>query len=402
MKTQLQSRFLALALLLAAPFAATAADDAAAPALFRPLDFAAASAAAKQEGRLLLVDFYTTWCGPCHLLDVTTWRDARVVELVGAKAVAVKIDAERQRDLAKRHQIDAYPTILVLAADGTERDRYVGYLKPEEFVAKFTATLAGKNSLAQAQEKVAARGGKDPKERLELGRALAKQGNAAEALEHFLWCFDEGVAVDPKFAKQRDERLPGYIAGLGKTLPAALDALRARREATARQIDAAPAKAKADDYKRLGTIDAALRDDAAMLAMVEKLRANPALLRAYGDPVQRRLIETKHYREAIAISPPEAEFADMDEKVAMMRESGRMAPEQLAGVLRKAATEGAVAVEALAGAGETERARKLARGILRWDDSVEVRAAFAKRLERAGATELAAEFSGRPVAAAGK
>src|ERR1700741_1302547 len=94
---------------------------------FRPIAFEAATKAATAEGKLVFIDFYTTWCEPCKRLDKDTWTDAGVGKLVDGKAVALKIDAEKEKDLASRYKINLYPTMLVVKADGKEVDRIEGY-----------------------------------------------------------------------------------------------------------------------------------------------------------------------------------------------------------------------------------------------------------------------------------
>src|SRR5882724_1309085 len=63
----------ALLLVFVAPLRA-AEEKTAVP--FRSIAFDAACAAAKSEGKLVFIDFYTTWCEPCKRLDKDTWTDA--------------------------------------------------------------------------------------------------------------------------------------------------------------------------------------------------------------------------------------------------------------------------------------------------------------------------------------
>ena len=121
---------------------------------FRELDYEHAQAAAVQEKKIVLIDFFTTWCVPCKKLDSVTWKDDAVLEWIGKQAVALKIDAEKNVELAKRFKIDSYPTVLLLKPDGTLIDRLVGYKEPKEFLAAATDALAGKDSLARAKGKL--------------------------------------------------------------------------------------------------------------------------------------------------------------------------------------------------------------------------------------------------------
>src|SRR6187397_2698165 len=114
---------------------------------FQDLTLDQALAAAKRDQKVVMIDWFTTWCGPCKKLDATTWKDAEVLAWLGAKAVALKIDAEKEVELAKKHRIGAYPTMLFLKADGSEIDRIVGYKTSKDFLSEAQDALAGKNAV---------------------------------------------------------------------------------------------------------------------------------------------------------------------------------------------------------------------------------------------------------------
>lgn len=92
----------------------------------------AMSQAAKEEKRVL-VDFEATWCGPCKTMDQLVYTAKDVVE-AAAEIVAVKVDGDVHRDLAKKYEIGAYPTMILLDADGKEIRRAVGYRSVAQMV----------------------------------------------------------------------------------------------------------------------------------------------------------------------------------------------------------------------------------------------------------------------------
>ena len=101
-------------------------------------DFAAALAKAAPSKQRVLVDFATSWCGPCKLMDQLVYTAADVVA-AAKDVVAVKLDGDVERELVKRFGITAYPTMLLLEADGTEVRRVVGYqgvAAMQKFLAK--------------------------------------------------------------------------------------------------------------------------------------------------------------------------------------------------------------------------------------------------------------------------
>jgi thiol-disulfide isomerase/thioredoxin len=53
-----------------------------------------AQARTKKEPRPLMVDVYTSWCGPCKMLDAKTFSDPRLAEFVNKHFYPVKFNAE--------------------------------------------------------------------------------------------------------------------------------------------------------------------------------------------------------------------------------------------------------------------------------------------------------------------
>src|SRR5271157_5805856 len=129
---------------------------------FSDLTFDAASKKAGQTGKIVLVDFYTTWCAPCKLLEKNTLTDAEVIKVLEQKTVALRLDAEKETNLAKLYKIDTYPSVLLVKPDGTELDRLVGYRDAKTFLADFNASLSGRDSLTRAKEELTAAGTNDP------------------------------------------------------------------------------------------------------------------------------------------------------------------------------------------------------------------------------------------------
>src|SRR5215469_5579068 len=199
--------------------------------LFSDLSFDDASHKAAQTGKIVFVDFYTTWCGPCRLMDKTTWTNDEVIRLLNEKTVPIRVDADKETKLAERYRIEGYPTMLLLKSDGTELDRFLGYRDAKTFLADFNAALKGRDPAAKAKDKRASLGTNDPMARMEHGQKLVQAGKNAEALEEFLWCFDHGDEARPSFDSVRLSILLEQIKALGAHYPGARRALESRRDA---------------------------------------------------------------------------------------------------------------------------------------------------------------------------
>lgn len=90
----------------------------------------AESAAAKKP---VFVYFTAEWCGPCQELRRTTWSDKRV-ETALQGYVPVRIDIDRQPELAQRFSVESIPWFGVLDENGRAVKVWSGWMGAEEFV----------------------------------------------------------------------------------------------------------------------------------------------------------------------------------------------------------------------------------------------------------------------------
>lgn len=78
----------------------------------------AAKIEAAQTGKLVLLHFYTTTCGPCRLLDENVFSQAQIGDEIEKNYVPVKINAELAPALASSYNIERVPTEIILDNQG--------------------------------------------------------------------------------------------------------------------------------------------------------------------------------------------------------------------------------------------------------------------------------------------
>ena len=100
--------------------------------------FDEALARAESEDKHVFVDVYTTWCGPCKVMDAVVFPREDVGEHYNANFINVKLDAEDESisgpAISERYDVRAYPTYLYLNPDGSVVGRALGALPPSLFV----------------------------------------------------------------------------------------------------------------------------------------------------------------------------------------------------------------------------------------------------------------------------
>ena len=96
-------------------------------------DWKAARESARKQNKLLFVDFYATWCGPCIEMSRSVFPDAALGQFVNEHFVSVKINAEEdEQDLVSAVNLEAYPTLVFFTAGGDVITRHVGYLEIDQ------------------------------------------------------------------------------------------------------------------------------------------------------------------------------------------------------------------------------------------------------------------------------
>ena len=96
---------------------------------FVEMTLADAFAQAAASNKLVFLDCQTVWCGPCRAMAKNVFTLPRVGEYFAERFVALKMDMETGEgpDVAHRYKVKAYPTMLILDAEGRELHRVVGY-----------------------------------------------------------------------------------------------------------------------------------------------------------------------------------------------------------------------------------------------------------------------------------
>lgn len=98
-------------------------------------DLSAALDKAKAEKKAIFLDFYTTWCMPCRMMDESVFRDWDVAEYMAENVVSLKVNAEKGRGIELKSQfgVGVYPTFVFVAPNGVELSRKEGTISIADF-----------------------------------------------------------------------------------------------------------------------------------------------------------------------------------------------------------------------------------------------------------------------------
>ncbi len=89
--------------------------------------------AAKKE-KLILVDFYTSWCKVCKQMKHVVFASPEAVAYFPEKYMVYSLDAEERPDVAKKFKVSQYPTYIFLDETGEEVHRITGMMTKTSFL----------------------------------------------------------------------------------------------------------------------------------------------------------------------------------------------------------------------------------------------------------------------------
>lgn len=87
----------------------------------------------------VLVDFYTTWCGPCKVLDLAL---KKLEPIYKGRCSFLKVDAQQNYKLAQHYKVSKLPTLLIFRG-GVQVDRVEGVLTAQDLDLKLRGLLEG-------------------------------------------------------------------------------------------------------------------------------------------------------------------------------------------------------------------------------------------------------------------
>ncbi len=171
---------LLLVITLLMGFKAAAADE----ITFEKGNFNEILKKAKDQNKIVMIDFVTDWCIWCKHLDMRVYNNQEVVDYATKHQINWKTDAEKDgKDLAKKYGVSGYPTLVFVDGDGNEIDKIVGFYPAPDFLENIKKINERKSTLSYLQTQYA-NNKTDIKTNLDLATKLVEQDKGADAKQY--------------------------------------------------------------------------------------------------------------------------------------------------------------------------------------------------------------------------
>ncbi len=227
--------------------------------------------AAQKERKLIFVDAYTEWCGPCKMMSRNTFTDPEVGKVYNKNFVNYKFDMEKGEgpEFARKYGITAYPTLFFINFKGEVVHKVVGYRAPDKFLGEAEIALRPENLAAYDNMKYKA--GDLEGEKL-LAYAIKKKADGGDYQEAAREYFDSR-SKKQLLSKEGWEAIEQLTFDVNSP---EFQLLLKKQKKYIKQVGNGPVEAKIADVFKKNALKAALSGDNAgyrsLVEMADKLK----------------------------------------------------------------------------------------------------------------------------------
>lgn len=92
---------------------------------------------ARVENKIIFLDFYADWCGPCKTMDKEVFLDKNVSEYFNKNFINFKVngDALPGSELANLYNVTGYPTVVFVDPKGVVLRKQIGLIFQEQLMS---------------------------------------------------------------------------------------------------------------------------------------------------------------------------------------------------------------------------------------------------------------------------
>ena len=163
--------------------------------------FEEAKTEAKAQGKLIFMDAYAVWCGPCKMMTNKVFPQEKVGDFFNKNFINMKVDMEKGEgvDLRRQYGVSAYPTLLLIDGNGEVVQQIRGARDADGFIDWAKKAALPNPGLTQKLQEKYDDGDRNPSLMRDLIKVKAAYNDATNSLmEEYI----NGLSEEEKVATE--------------------------------------------------------------------------------------------------------------------------------------------------------------------------------------------------------
>ena len=116
--------------------------DAATAAKVKWHTYKAGTDLARRQNKNMVIYFHADWCTYCGQMERETFGDAAVIEMLNNRAIAIKVDVDVEKRIARQFGVRGLPATFLLLNNGEQIGPLPGFIPPRAYLAMLSRILS--------------------------------------------------------------------------------------------------------------------------------------------------------------------------------------------------------------------------------------------------------------------
>ncbi len=97
---------------------------------------------ARRQNKNMVIYFHADWCTYCGQMERETFGDAAVIEMLNNRAIAIKVDVDVEKRIARQFGVRGLPATILLLNNGEQIGPLPGFIPPRAYLAMLSRILS--------------------------------------------------------------------------------------------------------------------------------------------------------------------------------------------------------------------------------------------------------------------
>ena len=97
---------------------------------------------ARRQKKNMVIYFHADWCTYCGQMEKETFGDAAVIDFLNKQTIAIKVDVDQEKRIARQFGVRGLPATFLLLNNGEQIGPMPGFIPPRAYLSMLSKILS--------------------------------------------------------------------------------------------------------------------------------------------------------------------------------------------------------------------------------------------------------------------